>query len=177
MVSKQSHILRHSRGPQFKIKGGPLLFLLCVACCFIGIVSLIMGNYVVALILFVFGVMLFALVLNICGFELDSKAFKVRGYKKFLWMKFGKWDNIQNYNAVYLTKGKVVVRTSDFARRGHTHDNYYYYFVKLVDEFNKHEIILSEFKDFKKAQRLMKIVANALQIKGKVNIRKIERIR
>jgi hypothetical protein len=138
------------------------------------IVSIGLGKYLLSAILIIINTLLILYVIDIRGIELDMTGLKILDYRKFLWFKIGKWNDFKNYNSVFLTRGKLVIRTSIYSE--HPTDSYYYFFVKLVDEQNKKEIILAEFTDYQKAHQLLKNVSESLGIKGKINIKRVERI-
>lgn len=66
------------------------------------------------------------------------------------------------------------ITTSDYAE--HKYDNFYYFFVKLVGADKKKEIILSEFKEYSKAEKLLLHIEERLNIEAKVKISRTERL-
>jgi hypothetical protein len=164
-------ILRHSRGPQFRTKGGVFYAFL-----FLGLI--IFAGYLFSLELVLLSVLsiisstiLFCHMLDIHGFEIDTATLNIRDYKKILWLKIGKWSNIKSYKSVYLTKERQVIHPSE---SDYIPDIYHYFLVKLVDEANKKEIILAEFKEYEKAQKLTNKVSNTLGIEAKFYRNKTE---
>jgi hypothetical protein len=156
-------ILRHSRGPQFRTKAGVFYAFL-----FLGLI--IFAGYLISIELILLSllslfssIILFSHMIDIHGFEIDTKTLIIRDYKKVLWLKIGKWRNIKSYNFVYLTKERQVIQPSD---SDYIPDIYHYFLVKLVDEANKKEIILAEFREYDKAQKLTKKVADTLGIEA-----------
>ena len=169
-----SHILQHSRGPQFKAKGGVIVAFFSLGSFLIAIYGLLANQFVISVILLLLSVISFVYTIDIHGFELDALKFRIRDYKRFLWFKFGSWSYIRNYEFVYLTKGRLTIATSDYA--DHSYDTYYYYFVKLVDEVNHKEIVIAEFNELLKAESLSKKVADSLGIQVKIFIKRAESI-
>mgnify|MGYP006954414573 CR=1 FL=1 len=163
------HILIHSRGPQFKSKGGVLFVFLLLASLLFAIAVLFLGDYIIPIPFIIISIILFSYVLDIHGCEIDINEFKIREYKLFLWRRIGNWDSIKNYKYVYLTKGSLRLATSDYPEYSdHPFDTYNYFFVKLIDEFHNKEIVIAEFREFSKAQKLMQKIAYSLRIEPKV---------
>ncbi len=137
------------------------------------VIFLLIGLYPFSIFFCLCSIIVFSYFVDIHGFELDTLTFQIRDYRKFLWMRIGNWSNIKNYNSVHLTKGRLVVypESGEF-----TPDIYFYFFVKLVDEVNNKEIVLAEFKEFVKAKKLMKEVAETLGIGAKIFYYKTEKI-
>jgi hypothetical protein len=174
MIKVNEHIMRHSRGPQFRAFGEVFFAFGIVFLIILMLVELIAGNLIFSVLLLCMCIASVSYILNIHGFEIDAAENKIRDYRKFLWFRIGDWKNMSDFKHVYLTRGKVVVPASEYSRQ--QSDTYYYFFVKLVDEKNKKELVLSEFRDYKKALKLMKNIAGLLRIEEKIIARQIERI-
>lgn len=110
--------------------------------------------------------------LDIHGFEINPASLEIRDYKKILWSKHGKWSDIKSFNVVYLTRERLVIHPMESSE--YSPDIYHYFLVKLVDEANKKQITLAEFKEFAKAKQLSKKVAETLGIDATIFYNKTE---
>jgi hypothetical protein len=125
----------------------------------ISIRGLFIGEYIGSSILLIISIILFCFVLDFHGIEVDTLVHKIRDYKVIFWFRFGKWQNMNDFKWIHLIQDNVVVRTSDYS--DHKSDTFHYYLIKLVDEINKREIILAEYKNYYRALYISKRVADA----------------
>jgi hypothetical protein len=154
--SKGSNIINISRGPQFGSKGGYLIAFLFIMMVILSLVSLVNAEFIIFLFLAVISILLFYVVVDIHGIEVDPRLHMIREYKAILWFKFGEWMNISDFKSIYLMQ-KNVVTTSYYSRT--SSETYHYYHIKLVDELHKKEIILAEFKNYYKARHISQGIA------------------
>jgi hypothetical protein len=173
LTAAAKNIIRISRGPQFGAKGRPVLALFAMASFILSVYSLIMEEFLYSIVLLLTGIVIFSLVLNIHGIEVDTCRHTIRDYIRFLWFRIGKWRNINDYRSIYLTRENVVIRTSGYAE--HASDTFHYYYIKLVDEHNNREIILAECKNYYKAQRISKNIADATGLEFKDFIKPVHK--
>jgi hypothetical protein len=165
LIIKESDIIDISKGPQFKTKGGTILATIFLMFLIISIASLFQAEFLLSLIFFIISIIIFSLVIDIHGIEVDRSIHKIRDYKAFLWFKIGKWSNINEFRTIYLTQKNVIIRTSKYS--DHRSDTYHYYHIKLVDELNKKEIFLAEYKNYYKAQKISKSISDATGLEFK----------
>jgi hypothetical protein len=158
-ISKENRIINVSKGPQFKTKGGTALAMLFLLFFLMSIVLLVNSEFIASLILFIISSTLFSLVIDIHGIQVDTNMHMIRDYKAFLWFRIGEWSNINEYKSIYLTQKNVSVRTTGYA--GQAAETYHYYHIKLVDEVHKKEIFLAEYKNYYKAQKISKNIADS----------------
>ena len=166
----KNNVIKVSKGPQFKTKGGIFLAMIFLLFLFFSLAFLYQAELLFALICFLISAAIFSLVLDIHGIELDTSERKIRDYKAFLWFKIGEWSNINDFKSIYLTQKNVTIRTSAYS--GGTADTYHYYHIKLVDELNKKEILLAEYKNYYKALKISRNVADATGLEFKDFLRK-----
>src|ERR1035437_7699494 len=129
LIAKENNVIKVSKGPQFKTKGGTILAMIFLL--FLSVAFLYQAEFLVALICFFISVIIFSLALDIHGMELDTSNHKIRDYTAFLWFKIGEWSNINEFPSIYLTQKNVTIRTSGYS--GGSADTYHYYHIKLVD--------------------------------------------
>lgn len=120
---------------------------------------LFMGEYLGSFILLIISVILINVVLDFHGIEVDTLVHKIRDYKAILWFRIGKWQNMNDFRWIHLKQDNVVVRTSEYAE--HQSETFHYYHIKLVDEINKREIFLAEYKNYYRALHISRQVASA----------------
>lgn len=146
-------------GPQFKTKGGHILAMLFLCSMIISIDALFHGEYLGSCILMFISIILINVVLDFHGIEVDTLVHKIRDYKAILWFRIGKWQDMKDFRWIHLKQDNVVVRTSDYS--DHKADTFHYYHIKLVDEINKKEIFLAEYKNYYRALHISRRVAGA----------------
>lgn len=167
---KGNSTIRISRGPQFRTKGGVIIAMLFLASLITSIAFLINAEFIDSLICLTISIILFSLILDIHGIEVDTYKHKIRDYKLILWTRIGNWENINDFKFIYLTQENVVVGTSEYSE--HASDTYHYYFIKLVDELNNKEIVLGEFRNYYKALYLAKNIAHATGLVFRILLQK-----
>jgi hypothetical protein len=121
--------------------------------------ALFKEDYIGSFILLIISIILFNVVLDFHGIEVDTLVHKIRDYKAILWFRIGKWQNMNDFKWIHLKQDNVVIRTSDYA--DHSSETFHYYHIKLVDEVNKREIFLAEYKNYYRALHISKRVAGA----------------
>jgi hypothetical protein len=146
-------------GPQFKTRGGHILAMIFLCSFILSIKVLVREEYLGAFILLIVSIILFNVVLDFHGIEVDTLVHKIREYKAVLWFRIGKWQNMNDYKWIHLKQDNVVVRTSEYAN--HPTETFHYYHIKLVDEINKREIFLAEYKNYYRALHVSRQVASA----------------
>lgn len=127
------------------------------------LVSLVNGKIWAFLFLANLCVLLFYLVIDIHGIEVDPQLHMIREYKAILWFRFGKWKQINDFKSIYLTQKNVVTK-SFYAQSS---DTYHYYHIKLVDEVNQKEIILAEYKNYYRAKNISEGIAEVTGLEFK----------
>ena len=162
-MTKENQLINISRGPQFKTKGVAILAVLSLTSLILSISSLFNADFLLAFILLIISITIFSIVLDIHGIEVDKNEHKIREYKIILGFRIGKWECINDFNSIYLAQENVNVRTSDHSEQ--VSETYHYYFIKLVDELNKKEILLAEYKNYYKALKIAKNVAISTGLK------------
>ena len=169
---KEKHIIKISRGPQFRTKGGVVLAMLFLFFFILSIAMVSNLQFLVSLISLIMSFVLFSLIIDIHGIEVDTNAHKIRDYKTFLWFRIGSWENINDFKFIYVTQQNVVTRSLEYSNQGS--ETYHYYFIKLVNELNKKEIVLAEFKNYYKAQHIARGIAEStgLELKDFLKRRK-----
>ncbi len=176
LTDKKDQIIRISRGPQFKTPGGHFLAIIFLGILILLIFCIINKEFFYAGILLITDTILFSLVVDIHGIEVDTKVHRIRDYQSFLWFKTGKWTNINDYKTIYLSQNNVIVPTSEYSEL--SYDTFHYYNIRLVDEINNKEIFLAEYSNYYKARQISNYVAEAtgLELKEviKGNVRKIK---
>ena len=170
LFTKENDIINVSKGPQFKTRGGILLAMSFLLFFILSFVSLVHGDFLAFLMCLLISIILFSLVIDIHGIEVDKSVHKIRDYKAFLWFRIGKWSNINDFKTIYLTQKNVVIGTSGISPQ--SSDTYHYYHIKLVDELHKKEILLAEYRNYYKAQKISKNVAEATGLEFKDFLRK-----
>jgi hypothetical protein len=158
-IIKKAQIIRISRGPQFKTKGGHILAMIFLCLFILSINGLFISEYLGSFVLLIISIILFYFVLDFHGIEVDTLSHKIRDYKVVLWFRFGKWHNMDDYKWLHLKQDHVVVSTSDYS--DHQSETFHYYHIKLVDEIHKREIFLAEYKNYYRALHISKRVAAA----------------
>jgi len=154
-ANSKENIINIKKGPQFKSKGGGLFAFVSIALFVISLAAITTMYYYFSAISFVFCFILIYYFIDIRGIQLDKNTKRIREYKLFLWIKIGKWQDLNNFKSIYLTKKRLVTSDTEYF------ETHYYYYIKLVDESNKKEIILSEFNNYNKAFKIAKNVAVA----------------
>jgi hypothetical protein len=158
-IAGKSNKIDIPQGPQFKTRGGIVIAMVFLVFLLLSIVSLVQGEYLAAMICIILTVMLLYLVLDIRGILVDTGSHKIKDYKLFLWFKIGKWSNLKDFKAIYVTPKNVTVRSTGFV--GDNAETFHYYHIKFVDESGHKEIFLAEFKNYYKAQRIAMSISNA----------------
>jgi hypothetical protein len=156
LVTQGKHIIKISKGPQFNTVGGTYLAMIFLMFSILSIASLFMTEFLYALIFSIISIIIFSIVLDIHGIEVDKNEHKIRDYKLFLWFRIGKWSKINEFKSIYLTQKNVTIATTRYS--DHRTDTYHYYHIKLVDEQFKKEILLAEYKNYYKTQHISKFV-------------------
>jgi hypothetical protein len=150
-------IIRISKGPQFKAWGGEFLALLSFTLVIISIASLIHLHLVPGIILLLVAIVLFNIAIDVHGLEVDTARHKIRDYKVLFWHRFGRWNDIRAYKAIYLKGEHMTVRSIKSLGQGF--DTFHYYNIKLVDELTGKNIFLAEFKNYYKARGIARRIA------------------
>ncbi|MBN2610613.1 MAG: hypothetical protein JXB00_03575 [Bacteroidales bacterium] len=164
-MSKNLNNIRITKGPQFNLKGGHILAVLFVTFLVLTISSLITAHLIFTIVLLLISIILLNIVLDIQGIELDTKNKLIRNYRQILWIKFGKWSNLDDYRNVWLSQKNVVIPTSEYS--DHIADTYHYYHVKLVDETHDREILLYEYRNYYKARTAALNIAGNMKLELK----------
>ncbi len=169
---KEKQILSISRGPQFKLKGVAYFAMFLVLLVLLTVASFMISEYAVAIVILIISIVLFSYILDIQGFEIDSKEMKIRTYKDFLWIRYGKWEDFNNYTIVCLTNENLHISTSEGV--DHAYDTFHYYYVKLLDENHQKEIYLGEYTNYYEALKISKSISgsNGLVFKDLVRRRR-----
>ena len=174
MIRKKYKTLSTSKGPQFRKKGGVFFAFLSVGLIILSIGMISSGIYFIPSLGILFSLALILYTLDIHGIEIDPTGYRIRDYQIYLGFRTGRWEHITDYGHVYLTRGRLTISTTEYVE--HESDTYYYFFVKLVDEFNHKEIMLAEYRDYKKAKDLARKVASSLRIELEIRVREVERL-
>jgi hypothetical protein len=125
----------------------------------ISIKGVVMGEYLISLILLITSIILFHVVLDFHGIEVDTLVHKIRDYKAILWFRIGTWHDMNDFRWIHLKQDNVVIRTSDYS--DHPSETFHYYHIKLVDEIHKREILLAEYENYYRALHISNRVAAA----------------
>jgi hypothetical protein len=165
MGINENRIININQGPQFKTKGGTILAMLFLLFFALLVVSLFHAEFLVSLIILIISGILFNLVLDIRGIQVDSNTHKIRRYKLFLFFRLGKWMNLGDFRTIYLMQKNLTVRTSGYSE--YSSSTFHYYHIKLVDELNNKEIFLAEYSNYYKAQKIAMNIANATGLEFK----------
>jgi hypothetical protein len=155
----KSKLVNIPRGPQFRTKGNYIVAMIALAVFIIAIASIIHGEFITGFISLIISFALFYYILDFHGFQLDHETHRIRDYKNFLWIKFGKWENLKDFKSIYLVKAHLVVSTSLYSEE--KSETFHYYHLKLVDETRKKVIFLAEYDNYYKALKIAENVANA----------------
>lgn len=159
LFTRKNGIINVSKGPQFNTKGGAVLAIVSLILLLISGSCLSSKEYFLSLISFIICIVLFSSVLDIHGIEVDSDLHKIRDYKVYLGFRIGKWSNINDFKSIYLTQKNVIIPTSEGS--DYASDTYHYYHIKFVDELNRKEIFLAEYKNYYTAQKISKDISDA----------------
>jgi hypothetical protein len=117
---------------------------------------------------------LFFHIINIHGIEIDKKSGNIKEYKKLFWFRIGKWEKIKNYTTLCLTKGKLSIPTSFYS--DHKSDTYFYFFVKLVNETSKKELILFSHQNYLKTKEFIDQISTIIGLEIKINIHSLKKL-
>jgi hypothetical protein len=150
LFKAKGDIITVSRGPQFKAKGGPWIAMLGLGFFVFAVVFLLKGYFLSFFFLFTISFISVYYILDIHGLQLDKNKRRIRDYRFFMWQKTGKWENIEDFKSIYITKNYLSLPTMI---RGKS-ETYHYYHVKLVDKINKKEFLLAEYTNYYKALKI-----------------------
>lgn len=160
---KASGIINIKRGPQFQVKGAPAIAMLAVLFLMFGTFSMFNMNVFAGSSLLIISFALFFYALDFHGFQFDRSTHRIRDYRNFMWIKFGAWHNINDFNSIHLTNSSLVVKPS-YLNSECIPETFHYYHIKLVDETNKYDIFLAEYKNYYKAYKIAQQVAYATDL-------------
>lgn len=163
LTKLDDQIRRFPKGPQFSIKGAIPIFFISLALLIISICGIFQSDYLLSSVAFILFAILIILVIDIHGIEIDLRENRIRDYKSLYGIKFGKWENLQNYKSIIITKGVLKIPTTEYA--DHSYDPYFYYYIKLIDENNEKELTLAEFNDLSKALEFLGATSDFLKAK------------
>jgi len=158
LVNSENYFIRISRGPQFRTKGGHIIALVALTSFISAVYCVANQDYFIAAFLLLVGIISFLIVLDIRVIEVDTRLHIIRDCKSLIWVRIGKWSRIQDFKSIYVTREIVVIGRDDESE--YSTDTFHYYFVKLVDEEKKREIVLAECNNYYKAQHVAKRIAN-----------------
>lgn len=150
----KKNILTFSKGPQFHGGRTALIFLILLAFLFISIAGCVQGEYLPALILFPFILVLSFFIFDIRGTQIDIERELIREYKLFLWVKFGKWQNYKPFNLILLKYISHQIETADFSsgRFGKTATEVHGIFtVFLTNPEDTKRLVMAEFAQYRHA--------------------------
>jgi hypothetical protein len=153
-----SQVIRIRQGPQFKTTGGTFLAIVFIMAMSASIALINEKEYWFSLASFILGTLALNLTLDIRGIELDKSTHLIRCYRSFLWLRFGKWSALKEFKMLYITSKKITVGSSDDSE--YNSETYHYYHLKLVDEPNKIEIFLAEYRNYYKALKIAKEITD-----------------
>lgn len=154
---RNPNIIRISKGPQFKARGGEFLALLSLTLLVLSIANLVHLHIAVAVSFLLAGIVLFNIAIDVHGLEVDTALHKIRDYKVLFWHRFGSWNDIRAYKAIYLKGEHMTVRSIKSLGQGF--DTFHFYNIKLVDELSGKTISLAEFKNYYKARSIARRIA------------------
>jgi hypothetical protein len=155
--ARKVNIIRISKGPQFKAKGGEFLALLSMTLLVLCIYNLFHLHIIIAAFILLAAIVSFGIALDVHGLEVDTLLHKIRDYKVLFWFRFGKWNDIRNYKTIHLKGEHLALRSTKNLGQGL--ETFHYYNIKLVDELTGKKIFLAEFKNYYKARTIATRIA------------------
>ncbi len=161
----KQNLINIRRGPQFKTKWNAITAVIALGCFIMGCSSNYDGEFITGWIFFIVSFVLFYYVLDFHGFQLDKSTHRIRDYKDFLWIKFGKWENLHDFRSIHIIKAHLVLQASEYAEE--RAETFHYYHLKLVAEAKGKEIFLAEYNNYYKALKVAEGIANVTGIELK----------
>jgi len=152
MFRRQGNLITISRGPQFGRKAGVFNAFVFVGALILSIVSLAGAYYVLVLPLLILSVSMFSLMIDIRGVDIDLNKNRLMPYKKFLWIKQGKWEDLSAYGEVQLRKNLLLEHPTLFSGN-QTDVLYRYYHIVLADSEKMKEVVVAEFRGYVRAYK------------------------
>ncbi len=161
LFTDNKRLRSYSHGPRFNAEGGIAMFFAFFAALVFCVLSFAGKNYVSGILLLVCALVLFILFFDIRGLEYDSSTGKIREYRWFPGVKRGSWYSLDSFNAIYITRDKVVEKTIRIAGASDNHArSLHYYNVVLVNESNMNSLFLAEYENYYKALDLARKIVN-----------------
>lgn len=100
------------------------------------------------------------------GVLIDTKQKKLKEYNSIYWIKFGKWELLENYP--YLTVLEITETTTMYSRANVEHsDKNLVFRVALLNENHRIKILLKQIKNKDLAHKTAEDIAN------KINVEKV----
>jgi hypothetical protein len=163
LTNLDDQIRRFPKGPQFSLKGAIPLFFISIALLIISISGIFQSEFLLSSVTFILFAILIILVIDIRGIEIDLRENRIRDYKSLYEIKIGKWENLNIYKSIIITKGVLKIPTTEYS--DHSYDPYFYYYVKLIDENKEKELTLAEFNELSKALEFLRTSSFLLKAK------------
>jgi hypothetical protein len=158
----------HSRGPQPGVFGSVPVFFLSLFFLIIGMALLAEMHFLLSVFLLTFGLLFLSYLLNIRGCVIDLKGKRIKDYRKFLWMRTGKWHDLSKFKHLYLKNISIHPPGEKYSIPAQ------YFYVGFSDKFNGKEIILGQFTSLKKARFFLKQLSSYLKLEEEINIELFE---
>lgn len=102
------------------------------------------------------------LMFNIRGVEIDLTRKIITTYKKVLWLRISKSYNLDDFKTIRITQDCLNIRTTRWA--DHRSDNYYYYYINLVNNDTNRTLILAESQDYREIAHASEALAFQLNV-------------
>jgi len=168
MYNKENDIIKFRQRALFG--GMSFIYILLLIGSIIIAILLIQTGYlaILGVLCLIIAAFFLQLTLNIHGVDIVLNEQRIIVYRKILWYKSIKTEDLKHYKLINITKDKVVVETSEYS--DYDSDTYFYYFLSLFDELNMKRIVLAEsikYKEIVNAARFLSKELN-IEIKDKV---------
>ena len=148
MKSAGTALVRLSHGAQFSNAGSTLGFIVSLFLVLGGIVSIVQGAFIVALILFLACAGVLGYVLDFQGIEMNTTKGNVRNYRSFLGLRSGDWHNLNDFNHLRICQDAILEKRTSAGGTTYSSsksfDRHNFYTLYLVDKKEERFIKLRE---------------------------------
>ncbi|MEO0403898.1 MAG: hypothetical protein AAF193_03410 [Bacteroidota bacterium] len=148
-------IITNPKGAFFR--GGKSAYLFPLALMFaIGVITgFLSGSWTAGLIMLFLTVILFPVVLDVRGFQLNMKKREIRIYKSYLFWKYGPWRKLDEFERIEVDYDSFTVRTADVLSNGsYTYEKNGHFLVTFKSKEEEKDIVATE--EFKYPDALYK---------------------
>ncbi len=152
------------QGPQFrKGKAAALFLILFVFIIYAAYLISVVDIYELTIILPIIIILSF-IILDFQGIEIDKSKGLIRRYKVMLWVKYGKWYNIESFHSIYLDYETYNIKSVSFySESNYSNEKNGHFIVKLLSS-NINNIVLAEKHNYKEASIFANSVSTNLKI-------------